>query len=96
MTERIITVKVNGKTYSYRAVFELDEDGIYVVEVPAIEGCFTQGVTFGEALEMIEDALILSLECRMMVGEEIPLVEYEGKRPSSERACYRKKEIQQL
>ena len=37
--------------------FERAEEGGYVVSVPAAPGCWSQGDTFEEALEMIQDAL---------------------------------------
>lgn len=37
--------------------FEPAEEGGYVVGVPAAPGCWSQGDTFEEALEMIQDAL---------------------------------------
>lgn len=30
------------KTYKFRIVVEQDEDGIYVVSVPSLKGCYTQ------------------------------------------------------
>ena len=71
MIERIISVKVEGKSYSYRATFEVDEDGRYVAECPAIEGCYTEGRTIDEAVEMMKDALILSIESRLEIGEAV-------------------------
>ena len=34
-----------------------DEDGMYIVECPAIPGCVSQGKTEQEALENIQDAI---------------------------------------
>ena len=51
----------------YPVVFHPEEVG-YSISVPDIEGCFTQGDTIDETLEMIQDAIGLMLEdC-----EEIP------------------------
>ena len=50
----------------YPVVFHLEDEG-YSVSVPDMPGCFTQGETIEEALEMIQDAVGLYLE-----GEEIP------------------------
>jgi len=41
---------------------ERDEDGIYVVECPAFEGCYSQGATLDEALKNIHEAIELCLE----------------------------------
>ena len=47
---------------------ERDEDGVYVVECPAIPGCISQGETEREALENIEDAIRQCLEVRAERG----------------------------
>ena len=47
--------------YAYPAIFKQEEDGLYSVEFPDIEGCFTSGETLPEAIEMAEDALCLML-----------------------------------
>lgn len=43
---------------------EQDEDGIWVVESPAIPGCVSQGATQDEAVENIREAIRLCLEVR--------------------------------
>jgi len=45
-----------------------DEDGVWVVECPAIPGCVSQGATRDEALENIEDAIKACLEVRSERG----------------------------
>ncbi|NJM10905.1 MAG: type II toxin-antitoxin system HicB family antitoxin [Synechococcaceae cyanobacterium SM1_2_3] len=45
-----------------------DEDGIWVIEYPAIPGCVSQGHTKQEALKNIEDAIQLCLEVRAERG----------------------------
>ena len=45
-----------------------DEDGVYVVECPAIPGCVSQGKSEEEALENIEDAIKQCLEVRAERG----------------------------
>ena len=76
MLERLISVVVNGDTYKYRVTFEPDEDGRIVADCPAIEGCYTDGMTLGEAIEMIKDVIILSIESRIEIGDPVPEVEY--------------------
>lgn len=85
IAQKLLSVKVNGETYTYRVVFEIDEDGRYVAECPAIEGCYTEGRTLDEAVEMMKDALQLSIESRILLGEDVPEVEYERKRPKTYR-----------
>jgi len=49
----------------YRVLIEQDEDGIFVVECPALPGCISQGRTYDEALINIKDAIegyLFSLE----------------------------------
>ena len=46
----------------YRVLIEPDEDGVYVVEVPALPGCISQGKTRSEALDNIKEAIAGYLE----------------------------------
>ena len=39
-----------------------DEDGVFVVECPTVQGCVSQGRTEREALKNIEDAIRQCLE----------------------------------
>jgi predicted RNase H-like HicB family nuclease len=45
-----------------------DEDGVWVVECPAIPGCVSQGNTKEEAVENVRDAIKLCLEVRAERG----------------------------
>jgi predicted RNase H-like HicB family nuclease len=45
-----------------------DEDGVWIVECPAIPGCISQGETKQEAIENIKDAIKLCLEVRAERG----------------------------
>lgn len=49
------------KNIFYPAVFHPEDVG-YSVTIPDIEGCFTQGDTMDEAVEMAQDAIGLMLE----------------------------------
>ena len=46
----------------YRVFIEQDEDGIYVPQVPALQGCVSQGKTRKEALANVEEAIQVYLE----------------------------------
>ena len=46
----------------FDVVLEEDEDGVWVVTVPALPGCFTQGETRDEALANAKEAISLHLE----------------------------------
>ena len=48
------------------------EDGGYVVTVPALPGCVTQGETYEEAVEMAKDVIPLFLDALTASGEPIP------------------------
>lgn len=54
-------------------VVERDEDGLYVASVPLLQGCYTQGETYEEALENIKDAIKLHIETRRALGESVPV-----------------------
>jgi predicted RNase H-like HicB family nuclease len=52
-------------------IVENDEDG-YFVTCPALQGCYSQGETYEEAIANIKDAIRLHVEDRLAAGEEIP------------------------
>ena len=58
--------------YVYPAIFTEDED-VYSVRFPDVDGCFTSGRSLQEALEMAEDALCLMLYDMEESGEAIPV-----------------------
>jgi predicted RNase H-like HicB family nuclease len=52
-------------------IVEKDEDG-YFVTCPALQGCYSQGQSYEEAVANIKDAIRLHIEDRVAAGEEIP------------------------
>lgn len=52
-------------------ILESDEDG-YFVSCPALQGCYSQGETYEEAMTHIKDAMRLHIEDRLANGEEVP------------------------
>jgi len=56
----------------YTVVLERDEDGGYVVSVPALPGCVSQGDTRNEALDNIREAIELYVEDCRAAGDPIP------------------------
>ena len=52
----------------YRVLIEVDEDGVYVAEVPALPGCISQGRTRTEVIANIKEAIALCLEVRAERG----------------------------
>lgn len=47
--------------YTLPIIIEKDEDG-YFAMCPALQGCYSQGDTYEEALENIKDAIQLHIE----------------------------------
>ena len=58
------------KGYRFAVVIEKDKDG-YVAYCPELQGCYTQGDTFEEVTENIQDAVKLHVEDRLANKEEI-------------------------
>lgn len=56
----------------YRVLIEQDEDGVFIVEVPALPGCISEGNTKAEAIENIKEAMIAYLESLEAHGDPIP------------------------
>ncbi|MEO5358594.1 MAG: type II toxin-antitoxin system HicB family antitoxin [Nitrospirae bacterium YQR-1] len=61
-------------TYKFSVVIEKDKDG-YFAFCPKLQGCYTQGDNYEEAMENIKDAIRLHIEDRTESGEEIPQTE---------------------
>jgi len=60
--------------YHMPAVIEKDEDGFFAY-CPVLQGCYTQGKTYEEALKNIREVIELHIEDRLACGEEIPKME---------------------
>lgn len=61
------------KIYQYTVVFEPDEEsGGYIVSVPALPGCVTEGDTFAQAVEMAKDAILAYMGSLRKHNEPIP------------------------
>ncbi len=59
------------KHLTFPIILEADSDGYYV-SCPALQGCYSQGATYEEAITNIKDAIRLHIEDRLADGEEIP------------------------
>jgi predicted RNase H-like HicB family nuclease len=59
-------------TMKYRVLIEQDEDGMFVVQVPALAGCISQGKTRTEALKNIQEAIEAYIESLQAHDEPIP------------------------
>jgi predicted RNase H-like HicB family nuclease len=60
--------------YHFSAIIGHDVDG-YWARCPELQGCYTQGATYEEALENLHDAVSLNVQDRLACGEDIPRVE---------------------
>lgn len=60
--------------YRFSVVIEKDSEGYYAF-CPELQGCYTQGATYEDALYNIKDAIRLNLEDRIASGEDIPQAE---------------------
>ena len=58
-------------TYKLTCVIEKDEDG-YFAYCPQLQGCYTQGDTYEEAMANLRDAMRLHIEDRLAEKESIP------------------------
>ncbi len=54
--------KMEKEIFDFTVVIEQDEDGIYVANVPELEGCYTQGKTLQTVLERIKEAIEVCIE----------------------------------
>jgi predicted RNase H-like HicB family nuclease len=59
------------KHLTFPIILEADDDGYYV-SCPALQGCYSQGETYEQAVSNIKDAIRLHIEDRLADGEEIP------------------------
>lgn len=57
--------------YRFSVVIEKDADGYFAL-CPELQGCYTQGSTYEEALANIRDAIQLHVADRLASGEELP------------------------
>jgi len=53
--------RITGRILEYVAVFEQEHDGGFSVVIPALPGCISEGDTFEEAQENIQEAAELYL-----------------------------------
>ena len=73
-------MKKNTKVLNYRVILEQDEDGVYVANVPSLQGCYTQGNSFEEALKNIKEVIGLHLQVRndLVIGSDDAKTEFVG------------------
>jgi antitoxin HicB len=57
----------------YTILLEYDSEGPgYVVTVPALPGCFTQGATVPEAIERAKEAISGLIAVLLEMGDDVP------------------------
>ncbi len=49
------------EAYDLQVVIEQDEEGLYIAECPALQGCYAQGETFEQAIENIKDVTAMCI-----------------------------------
>ncbi len=57
----------------YTVILQKEDDGGYVVTVPILPGCVSQGDTRAEALRNIEEAIELYVEDMRATGQSVPV-----------------------
>jgi antitoxin HicB len=59
--------------YQFTVIIERQPEGEYLVSVPALPGCYTEGRTLEEAREMAADAIRAYCASLLKHGEPIPV-----------------------
>ena len=59
--------------YVYPAVFAPEKDGLYSVDFPDLESCYTSGDNLADAIRMAEDVLALTLYEYERDKKDIPI-----------------------
>lgn len=59
-------------TYQFTVIYERQPEGGYLVSVPALPGCYTEGRTLEEAHTMADDAIRAYCASLVKHGEPIP------------------------
>lgn len=60
--------------YNFPIIIERDEDG-YFAFCPKLQGCYSQGSTYEEAIKNIKDAVRLHVEDRVKSKENLPKID---------------------
>jgi len=59
--------------YQFTVVVERDEDEVFIASCPALQGCYSQGETYQQAVDNLKDAIKLHIEARQSFGEPVPI-----------------------
>lgn len=58
-------------TRRFQVIIERDEDGFFIADVPALQGCHAQGGTIEEAIENIQEVIQICIDELKEEGVEI-------------------------
>ena len=64
-------------THQFTVIIERQPEGEYLVSVPALPGCYTEGRTLEEAREMAADAIRAYCASLLKHGDPIPMESLE-------------------
>ena len=67
-----------ASAYQFTIIIDRQPEGGYLVTVPALPGCFTEGQTWEEAYEMAADAIQAYCASLLKHGDQIPVDASEG------------------
>ena len=65
--------KIKKNIHSYSVFFEIAEEGGYVLRVPALRGCYTQGETLEGAEVNAKEAIELYLESEEFSKDQVDI-----------------------
>ena len=63
---------IKKEVFNYTVIFEPAKEGGFVVYIPSLPGCHTQGETLDEAYRMAKDAIYGYIKTLQELKEEIP------------------------
>lgn len=64
--------KIKKEILNFTVIFEPAKEGGFIVHVPSLPGCHTQGETLDEAYQMAKDAIYGYIKTLQELKEEIP------------------------
>ena len=64
------------RIYRFQVIIEQDEDGVYIASCPALQGCYTQGKTYEEAIKNIKMVEAARAEAIRIISEDQELLNY--------------------
>jgi antitoxin HicB len=55
-------LSLDVEQHTYQVLLTPEEEGGYSVSIPALPGCYTEGETIEEAIEMVKEAISLHID----------------------------------